>query len=77
MEVVYILTRYNPDTEEYVIVKVFDELWKATEYVYQFFALHYGQGGVSYTETPEYCSYTVQTKNGEDVNFICSLWEVD
>lgn len=74
---VYILTKYNPDIEEYVIVKVFDELWKATEYVYCFSALHYGQDGVSYTETPGYCSYTVQTKNGEDVNFICSLWEVD
>lgn len=74
---VYILTKYNPDTEECVIVKVFDELWKATEYVYCFSASHYGREGVSYIETLDYCSYTVKTKTGGHVNFTCSVFEVE
>lgn len=73
---VYILTEYDQDIEEYVIVKVFDEMWKATEYVYQFSSKHYGRDGVSIVENSDHIAYTVRTKDG-GILFYCDKYEVE
>ena len=77
---VYILTQYDPDytpdKEQDVIVKVFDEMWKATEYVYQISSKHYGRDGVSIVENSDHITYTVRTKDG-GILFYCDKYEVE
>jgi len=73
---VYILKQYDPDDEQDKVIKVFDSMWKATEYVYQFSSSHYGRDGVSIVENSDYAEYTVRTKDG-GVLFMCETWEVE
>ena len=76
---VYILTQYNPDEEQDVIVKVFNEVWKSTEYVYCFSSKHYGHygyDGVYIVENQDHITYTVRTKDDE-ILFYCDKYEVE